>query len=195
MHRGWRRPACGPRSSSRSSSAVLLLAVTFAVPDTQATIDTANILPIVPFIWTESMSQRGPSVFCSSVRRPVLLRDGLDHVRVADDLRVLARSRRPGPSALASSGRNRVPRSVARSSCFWRRRDLMVPAIWNYFIGYAVGTAIAVIGLYIAFILPVILRYRMKRRVPATAPGRSASTTSGSTRSRSCGSSSSASSS
>ena len=37
---------------------------------------------------------------------------------------------------------------------------LMVPAIWNYFIGYAVGTAIAVIGLYIAFIIPVYLRWR-----------------------------------
>jgi hypothetical protein len=31
----------------------------------------------------------------------------------------------------------------------------------NYFVGYAVGTAIGVIGLYIAFILPVILRYRL----------------------------------
>ena len=37
----------------------------------------------------------------------------------------------------------------------------MVLAIWNYFIGYAVGTAIAVIGLYIAFIIPVYLRLRL----------------------------------
>ena len=37
---------------------------------------------------------------------------------------------------------------------------LMIPAVWNYFVGYAVGTAIAVIGLYIAFILPVYLRLR-----------------------------------
>ena len=38
---------------------ILLLAVTFAVPDTQATIDTANeLLPIVPFIWAQSMSQQ-----------------------------------------------------------------------------------------------------------------------------------------
>ncbi len=37
---------------------------------------------------------------------------------------------------------------------------LMIPAIWNYLVGYAVGTAIAVIGLYIAFILPVWLRWR-----------------------------------
>jgi len=38
---------------------------------------------------------------------------------------------------------------------------LMVPAIWNYLVGYGVGTAIAVIGLYIAFILPVWLRWRL----------------------------------
>ena len=37
----------------------------------------------------------------------------------------------------------------------------MVPAIWNYLVGYAAGTAIAVIGLYIAFILPVYLRLRL----------------------------------
>ena len=36
----------------------------------------------------------------------------------------------------------------------------MIPAIWNYLVGYLVGTGIAVIGLYIAFILPVILRFR-----------------------------------
>ena len=38
---------------------------------------------------------------------------------------------------------------------------LMVPAIWNYLVGYAAGTAIAVIGLYIAFMLPVFLRLRL----------------------------------
>ena len=37
----------------------------------------------------------------------------------------------------------------------------MVPAYWNYLVGYLVGTGIAVIGLYVAFILPVILRFRM----------------------------------
>jgi hypothetical protein len=36
---------------------------------------------------------------------------------------------------------------------------LMIPTWWNNFAGYLVGTSIAVIGLYIAFILPVILRY------------------------------------
>ena len=41
---------------------------------------------------------------------------------------------------------------------------LMVPAISNYLVGYAAGTAIAVIGLYIAFILPVFLRFRLGDR-------------------------------
>jgi hypothetical protein len=37
---------------------------------------------------------------------------------------------------------------------------IMLPAYWNYLVGYLVGTGIAVIGLYIAFILPVYLRFR-----------------------------------
>jgi hypothetical protein len=37
---------------------------------------------------------------------------------------------------------------------------LMIPTYWNNATGYLVGTSIAVIGLYIAFILPVILRFK-----------------------------------
>jgi hypothetical protein len=37
---------------------------------------------------------------------------------------------------------------------------LMIPTLSNAFVGYAVGTQIAVIGLYIAFVLPIILRLR-----------------------------------
>jgi hypothetical protein len=40
----------------------------------------------------------------------------------------------------------------------------MIPTYWNSATGYLVGTSIAVIGLYIAFILPVILRFRMGDR-------------------------------
>ena len=39
---------------------------------------------------------------------------------------------------------------------------LMLPTLYNFFVGYYVGTGIAVIGLYIAFILPVDPAYRMK---------------------------------
>ena len=45
----------------------------------------------------------------------------------------------------------------------------MIPAYWNYLVGYLVGTGIAVIGLYIAFILPVILRFRLGHRFEAGA--------------------------
>jgi len=37
---------------------------------------------------------------------------------------------------------------------------LMLPTLKNPTVGYAVGTSVAVIGLYIAFVLPIILRYR-----------------------------------
>jgi Amino acid permease len=37
---------------------------------------------------------------------------------------------------------------------------LMLPTLSNAIVGYAVGTSIAVIGLYIAFVLPIILRWR-----------------------------------
>ena len=37
---------------------------------------------------------------------------------------------------------------------------LELPTLKNPVIGNAVGTSIAVIGLYIAFLLPIILRYR-----------------------------------
>jgi amino acid transporter len=37
---------------------------------------------------------------------------------------------------------------------------LMLPTLENPVVGYAVGTSVAVIGLYLAFVLPIILRYR-----------------------------------
>jgi hypothetical protein len=35
-----------------------------------------------------------------------------------------------------------------------------LPALWWGYVGYAAATAVAVIGLYIAFVLPIILRLR-----------------------------------
>ena len=64
--RTWRRRPTGPRGwppSAWSSAVVvsviagfiLLVAVTFAIPDTQGAIENFGI--IIPWIWTESMSQ------------------------------------------------------------------------------------------------------------------------------------------
>ena len=66
----------------------------------------------------------------------------------------------PGHQLWSKVATNRVPRNAVWAIVVLAG-ILMVPAIWNYLVGYGVGTAIAVIGLYIAFVLPVILRFRM----------------------------------
>jgi hypothetical protein len=66
----------------------------------------------------------------------------------------------PGHRLWRRVARNRVP-YLAVVAIGLLAAALMAPAVWNFFIGYYVGTGIAVAGLYIAFILPVILRYRM----------------------------------
>ena len=98
---------------------ILLLAVTFAVPDTQATIDTANeLLPIVPFIWAAiDESAMGRVTALHLRRRSVLLCHGLDHVRVPDDLRLLTRpcsSRAPALAAGCEEPRAEVVGALRR---------------------------------------------------------------------------------
>jgi amino acid transporter len=138
---------------------ILLLAVTFAIPSTQGALE--NIGVVVPWIWTESMGENWSDalLFICVVAQFFCLT-----ASVTSASRMMFAFSRDG--AVPSSrvwrkvARNRVPRSavwaiVAMSGL------LMVPAIWNYLVGYGVGTAIAVIGLYIAFVLPVYLRFRL----------------------------------
>ena len=66
----------------------------------------------------------------------------------------------PGHRLWRRVGKNRVPQ-LAVIAIAILSAAIMIPAIWNYLVGYLVGTGIAVIGLYVAFILPVILRYRL----------------------------------
>jgi amino acid transporter len=65
----------------------------------------------------------------------------------------------PGHQLWRKVARNRVPH-LAVIGIIVAAAIIMIPAIKNYLIGYYVGTGIAVVGLYIAFILPVILRFR-----------------------------------
>jgi amino acid transporter len=69
----------------------------------------------------------------------------------------------PGHRLWRQVSRNRVPQAAVVAICVLSLA-IMVPAYWNYLVGYLVGTGIAVIGLYVAFILPVILRFRMGDR-------------------------------
>jgi Amino acid permease len=65
----------------------------------------------------------------------------------------------PGSRLWRKVASNRVPVNavIAIAVLSWA---LMIPTLVNGAIGYLVGTSIAVIGLYIAFALPIILRIK-----------------------------------
>jgi len=137
---------------------ILLLAVTFAIPSTQFALD--NIGTVVPSIWAESMSQGWAEalLFICVIAQFFCLTASV--TSASRMMFAFSRDRAvPGHSLWRRVARNRIPRwSVAGIGIF--SSALMIPAVWNYLVGYFAGTAIAVIGLYIAFVLPVYLRYR-----------------------------------
>src|SRR5262245_10667651 len=141
---------------------ILLVAVTLAVPSTQGALD--NIGAVVPWIWSTSMSQNWSDVL-------------LFICVVAQFFCVTASTTSASRMMFAFSRDGAVPGHELRrrlselrvpvSACFAigvLSGLLMVPAIWTSLVGYAAGTAIAVIGLYIAFVLPVFLRLRLGDR-------------------------------
>src|SRR5207253_7993862 len=138
---------------------ILLVAVTFAVPDDKGALAAGTY--IVTYIWQTSMSTHWAEillfvavvaqVFCTiasttSASRMMFAfsRDGAV----------------PGHNLWKRIGHNRVPMNAVLAIGALSFA-LMIPTYWNAYTGYLVGTSIAVIGLYIAFILPVILRYRL----------------------------------
>ena len=140
---------------------ILLVAVTFAIPSTQGALDTVNALGLlVPWIWAESMSQNWAEALLFIC---VVAQFFCVTASVTSASRMMFAFSRdgavPGHQLWRRVAKNRVPHwSVFGIWLF--AGILMIPAVWNYFVGYAVGTAIAVIGLYIAFVIPVYLRWR-----------------------------------
>ena len=141
---------------------ILLVAVTFAVPSTEGALE--NIGFMVPWIWAESMSQNWAEflLFIAVVAQMFCLTASV----TSASRMMFAFSRDgavPGHRLWRRVATNRIPRYAVWAIGFlaWA---LMIPVIWNFLIGYAVGTSIAVIGLYVAFILPVILRFRLGDR-------------------------------
>jgi amino acid transporter len=137
---------------------ILLLAVTFAIPSTEGALE--NIGTVVPWIWAESMSQKWAEclLFICVVAQFFCLTASV----TSASRMMFAFSRDgavPGHQLWRRVARNRVPRWSVLGIGFFSA-VLMIPAIWNYLVGYFVGTAIAVIGLYIAFVIPVFLRLR-----------------------------------
>jgi amino acid transporter len=138
---------------------ILLLAVTFAIPSTQGALD--NIGVVVPWIWTESMSQNWAEALLFICVVAQFFCVTASTTSASRMMFAFSRDRAvPGHQLWRRVSRQRVPIwSVVAIGLF--SAALMVPAVWNYLVGYAAGTAISVIGLYIAFILPVILRLRL----------------------------------
>jgi amino acid transporter len=141
---------------------ILLVAVTFAIPSTEGAIENLGFL--IPWSWAESMGQNWAELllficvvaqfFCvtASVTSASRMMFAFSRDRAV-----------PGHQLWRQVGRNRVPQ-LAVLAIVVLAALVMVPAIWNYLVGYLVGTGIAVIGLYIAFILPVFLRFRLGDR-------------------------------
>ena len=137
---------------------ILLLAVTFAVPDTQGVLDAVG--GAVTYIWTTSLGEGWAELllFIAVVAQMFCLTASV--TSASRMMFAFSRDRAvPGHQLWRKVSANRVPVNAvwAIGILAWA---LMIPTYWNAATGYLVGTSIAVIGLYIAFILPVILRYR-----------------------------------
>jgi amino acid transporter len=138
---------------------MLLVAVTFAVPDVEGTLAAVGFA--VPYIWENSMSAAWAEALLFIACVGQLFCGNASVTSASRMLFAFSRDRAvPGHqlwSRVALAGR--VPVFAVAAICVvaWL---LMLPTLANAFIGYLVGTSISVIGLFLAFGLPIVLRYR-----------------------------------
>jgi amino acid transporter len=143
---------------------ILLVAVTFAIPGPVE--DTAlQYVYAVKYIWETSMGSKWAE-FLLFIACVAQLFCGLASVTSASRMMfAFSRDRAiPGHQLWRKVSRTeRVPVNAIWAICVasWL---LELPTLKNPTVGNAVGTSIAVIGLYIAFVLPIILRYRQGER-------------------------------
>jgi amino acid transporter len=138
---------------------ILLVAVTFAVPNDNDAL--AQGAYIVTYIWQTSMSTHWAEVL-------------LFIAVVAQCFCTIASTTSASRMMFAFSRDGAVPghqlwKRVSKGDripvyTVWAVAVLAfltpLPAWWYGYVGYSASTAIAVIGLYIAFMLPIILRFR-----------------------------------
>jgi amino acid transporter len=137
----------------------LLVAVTFAIPSTQGAI--TNIGNIIPWIWETSMSRNWAEVL-------------LFIAVLAQTFCTIASTTSASRMMFAFSRDGAVP-----GHKLWKRVSktdripiytvwaivlvtfaLEIPTLWYGLTGYYCSTSVAVIGLYVAFLLPIILRLK-----------------------------------
>jgi amino acid transporter len=138
---------------------ILLVAVTFAVPDDKGALAAGTY--IVTYIWQTSMSTHWAEIL-------------LFVAIVAQVFCTIASTTSASRMMFAFSRDGAVPghqlwKRVSKADripiyTVWAIVVLAfvtpLPAWWFGYVGYAASTAVAVIGLYIAFMLPIILRLR-----------------------------------
>lgn len=141
---------------------ILLVAVTFAIPKGAVQEVVAAGGNAVPFIWEQSVGSTWASLllFIACVAQFFC-----GNAALASGSRMLFAFSRdgavPGREIWRKvSQKNHVPINSLLLIAFltWL---LMVPTLVNGTIGYAVGTSVAVIGLYVSFSVPIFLRWRM----------------------------------
>jgi len=137
---------------------ILITAITFAIPDQKAVQEQFTY--ITTYIWQTSMGTHWAEVLLFIV---VLAQFYCLAACLTSGSRMLfafSRDRAvPGHQLWRSVSRHRVP----VWACFAVGALgflLLLPTWWNNLAGYYVGTSVGTTGLYIAFILPVFLRYR-----------------------------------
>jgi len=136
----------------------LLLAVTFAIPDTQGVLDAGGYA--VTYIWETSMSTRWAEILLTVAVVAQMFCLTASVTSASRMMYAFSRDRAvPGHSLWRRISAQRVPvyAVAAIGTLSWA---LMLPTLWNAVVGYLVGTSIAVIGLYIAFGIPIYLRWR-----------------------------------
>src|SRR5436190_410585 len=139
--------------------AVLLpVAVTFAIP-AKGPSDTGTF--IVQSIWQDSMGRRWAEFLLFIA---VVAQSFCTIASVTSASRMMfafSRDRAvPGHQLWHRvSKRDRIPVYTVWGVCVLAFLTPL-PALWFGYVGYAASTAVAVIGLYIAFVLPIILRLR-----------------------------------
>ena len=140
---------------------ILLVAITFAVPDVDGTVGAAAFA--VVYIWQTSMGDAW-AAFLLFIAVVAQFFCGTASVTSASRMMfAFSRDRAvPGSALWRKVARNRVPVNavVAIGVLAWL---IIVPSLFSP-VAYFVATSIAVIGLNIAFALPIILRIRAGSR-------------------------------
>src|SRR5204862_4080504 len=147
---------------------LLLVAVTFVVPDDKGAAGAG--LFVVQYIWQTSMGRRWAEflLFIAAIAQCFCT---IASVTSASRMMfAFSRDRAvPGHQLWRRvSKADRVPIYTVWAICVLAFLTPL-PALWWGFVGYYASTAVAVIGLYIAFLLPIILRLRAGESFERTA--------------------------